>query len=81
MSEPSNEDRANLAQETMHYFTKEAPGHTHYCMTDIIDESDIGDLITNLQHMCARDGLDWARALSMGDSNYEYERNENGDDV
>ena len=73
MTTPDNESRADLAHATLHYFCKEAPGHTHNRMDDDINESDISDLICNLMHLCKRDRIDWHYVTRVAQENFRAE--------
>lgn len=76
MSTPDNDSRADLAQETLRYFCKEAPGRSHNRVDDDITESDISDLICNLMHLCKRDGIEWDWVMHSAESNFEAESEE-----
>lgn len=72
MSEPTNEDRAERARVILKKYAK-AQGLEN---DDV--QSALGDMLTDLRHLCAEEfrGLDFDRALTMSEVNFNEETDE-----
>lgn len=62
-----NEQRAEWAAASLSTFAQEAG------MENEDKQTQLTDLLADLQHLAARDGLDFAQALRMGAQHYEEE--------
>lgn len=68
---PDNDERADWARIALAAFAAET-GQS--LATDGVEEV-LQDLLTNLQHLCRRDGIDFQQALADGTGNFEFECN------
>ena len=66
---PSNDERADWAQTALAAFAAETG---QAAARDGLPEI-VSDLLCNLQHLCAREGVDFKQALADGTGNYEFE--------
>ena len=67
----SNDRRADWAQTALAAFAAET---RQSAARDGLAEI-VSDLLCNLQHLCAREGVDFKQALADGTGNYEFEVN------
>lgn len=64
-----NDDRADWAQSALNTFAEVTAMDTAGEDTETI----IGDLLTNLMHLCKREGIDFQRKLTGAEINYDAE--------
>jgi hypothetical protein len=69
MPMPSNDERADWALAALAAFAAETG---QAAARDGLREI-VSDLLCNLQHLCAREGVDFKDALADGTGNHEFE--------
>jgi hypothetical protein len=74
MSAADNTERADRARSILNHFADLVRQQSES------DESNLGDLLADLQHLCERDGTDFDACLNMGRIHFEAEQSGDEDD-
>lgn len=75
MSIPTNEDRADRAREILRDYCRKV-----YQLEDGEESASvIGDILADLRHLCAEEGIDFEAPLLMSEVHFNEENDEEND--